>query len=130
MEAGDDADGVVQRPGGLLTVIDAAAIRDAGRFTERVVGVVQAILGGAGRLPDERLAPAEPVRFAKSVSRSVTGSMNELITHAIAFLADDISTADVGVRLNDILLSALASGSSKYGRPRDAVAALVSGADS
>ena len=60
-------------------VLDGAAIRDAGRFTERVLGVARAILDGAGRLPDERLAPVEPVSFAKSLDRSATGSMNELI---------------------------------------------------
>jgi hypothetical protein len=112
-------------------VFDAAALRDAARFTERVLGVVRAILEGAGRLPDERLAPVEPVRFAKSLGRSVTGSMNELITHAIAFLADgDLPVADVGVRLNDILLSALGVGSNKYGRPQEAFAALIAGAGS
>ena len=112
-------------------VLDAAALRDAVRFTERVLGVVRAILEGAGRVPDERPGPAEPVLFAKSLARSVTGSMNELITHAIAFLADgDVPVADVGVRLNDILLSALAVGSDKYGRPREAFAALVAGAGS
>jgi hypothetical protein len=107
-------------------VLDGAAIRDTTRFTERVLGVIRALLDGAGRLPDERLAPVEPVRFAKSLDRSVTGSMNELITHAIAFLADgDLPVADVAVRLNDVLLSALAVGSNKYGRPREAFAALV-----
>ena len=110
-------------------VLDAAAIRDAARFTEQVLAVIQAVLEGAGRLPDERLTPVETVRFAKSLDRSVTGSMNELITHAVACLADgDLPVADVGVRLNDILLSALAGGSNKYGRPRDAFAALVAGA--
>ncbi len=85
-------------------VLADAGLRDAARFTERVLGVVRAVLDGAGRLPDERLAPVEPVRFAKSLGRSVTGSMNELITHATALLADgDLPVADVGVRLNDIL---------------------------
>lgn len=93
--------------------------------------MIRAILEGAGRLPDERLAPVEPVRFAKSLDRSVTGSMNELIAHAAAFLVDgDSSVADVGVRLNDILLSALASRPNKYGRPCDAFASLVDGAGS
>lgn len=107
-------------------VLDGAAMRDTGRFTEQVLGVIRAILEGARCLPDERQAPVESVRFAKSLDRSVTGSMNELMTHATALLADgDLPVADVGVRLNDILLSALASGSNKYGRPRDAFAALV-----
>ena len=59
----------------------------------------------------------------------MTGSINELITHATALLADgDLPAADVAVRLNDVLLSALAGGSNKYGRPRDAFAELVAGA--
>ena len=112
-------------------VLDGAAIRDAARLTEQVLAVIRAVLEGAGRLPDERLAPVETVRFAKSLGRSVTGSMNELITHAVACLAHgDLPAADVGVRLNDTLLSALAVGSDKYGRPRDAFAALVVGAGS
>lgn len=94
--------------------------------TGRVLGVIRAMLEGAGRLPDEGLAPVEPVRFAKSLDRSVTGSVNELIAHATALLIDShLSVADVGVRLNDILLPALAVGSNKYGRPREAFAALV-----
>ena len=52
--------------------------------------------------------------------------MNELITHATAFLDDgDLAAADDGVRLNDILLSGPAGGSDKYGRPREAFAELV-----
>ena len=42
----------------------------------------------------------------------------------------DVPVADVGVRLNDVLLSALAVGSDKYGRPREAFAALVAGGGS
>lgn len=109
-------------------VLAAAAIRDTTRFTEQVFGVIRATPDGADRVPNERLAPVETVRFAKSLNRSVTGSMNELITHATAFLADGVpSVADVGVRLNDILLSALAVGPNKYGRPCEAFAALVAG---
>jgi len=53
------------------------------------------------------------VRFAKALDRSVTGSMNDLIRHAAAWLAGgDVSPFDVGFRLNDILLSALGGGNS------------------
>jgi hypothetical protein len=54
--------------------------------------------------------------------------MNDLIHHATAWLPEGhISALDVGVRLNDILLSALArSQSARYGKPRDALKALVS----
>jgi hypothetical protein len=54
--------------------------------------------------------------------------MNDLVRHATAWLAGgDLSPHDVGVRLNDILLSALARGqSARCGKPRDALKALVS----
>jgi hypothetical protein len=87
--------------------------------------VIRTVLEGAGA---DRVATQarESAQFAKSLGRSVTGSMNELIAHAVAFLADgDLPLADVGVRLNDILLSALGGGSNKYGRLREVFAALV-----
>ena len=57
------------------------------------------------------IAPASTiVSFAKSLNRTVTGSMNELIKFAEVWLADgEISPHDVGFKLNDILLSALAT---------------------
>ena len=54
-------------------VLADVGLRDTARFTERVLGVIRAILDGAGRLLHERLAPVEPIRFAKSLDRSVTG---------------------------------------------------------
>lgn len=74
------------------------------------------------------IAPASGAfRFAKALNRSVTGSMNDLIHHAASWLGEgNRSPLDVGVRLNDILLSALArSKSASYGRPREAFKALV-----
>ena len=74
------------------------------------------------------IAPAtEPVRLARALNRSVTGSMTDLINHATAWLVEgDLPADDLGVRLNDILLSALASSKSfPYGKPRDAFKALV-----
>jgi len=69
------------------------------------------------------VAPARgTVRFAKALNRSVIGSMNELIQSAKIWLADgDLSPFDVGFKLNDFLLSALATeGSGGYGKPREA----------
>ena len=53
--------------------------------------------------------------------------MNELIAFAQVLLADDeMSPFDLGFRLNDLLLSALASDRSPgYGKPRDAFRALI-----
>lgn len=55
--------------------------------------------------------------------------MNELIVHATALLAgDELSPFDIGFRLNEILLSALAaSKAEKYGTPRSAFKAMASG---
>ena len=67
------------------------------------------------------------IRFASTFNRSVTGSMNELISYAKVLLADEeTSPFDLGFRLNDLLLSAIASDQSRgYGKPRDAFQALI-----
>ena len=67
------------------------------------------------------------IRFASTFNRSVTGSMNELISYAKVLLADEeTSLFDLGFRLNDLLLSAIASDQSRgYGKPRDAFQALI-----
>src|SRR6516165_6487661 len=71
------------------------------------------------------------VRFAKALDRSVTGSMNDLIKHATYWLAGgDESPFDVGFRLNEIPMSALASGGSAYGKPREVFRALAGGVES
>lgn len=112
-------------------VLDGVANENAARFAERVVGVIRAILEGARRGPLAGISsePApEPVRFAKALDRSVTGSMNELVAYAEVLLADGgVSVPEVGVRLNDFLLSALARAGDKYGTPREAFAELVAG---
>ncbi len=110
-------------------VLDGVARETSGRFAGRVAGAVLAILETAGQLAvvGSDLAP-ESVRFAKAVDRSVTGSMNELVAYAERMLADgDLSVPEVGVRLNNLLLSAAAGEGEKYGTPRAAFAALVAG---
>lgn len=113
-------------------VLDGVAGETRTQIAERVAGVVGGILDGAGRLAGvgNELAP-ESVRFAKALDRSVTGSMNELVAYAEVLLADGhLSVPKVGVRLNDLLLSALARAGEKYGTPRAAFAALVAGPSS
>jgi hypothetical protein len=76
----------------------------------------------------ELVAPASnTVRFAKALNRSVTGSMNDLIAHATGWLEyDDIAPHNLGFRLNDTLLSALATNKSeRYGKPNDAFKLLA-----
>jgi len=76
----------------------------------------------------QRIVPASGVvQFGKAFSRSVTGSVNELIATATLFMADDdLSPYDAGQRLNDILLSILAGPDGKpYGKPREAMRELI-----
>ena len=76
------------------------------------------------------IAPAgATVQFAKALDRTVTGSINELVFHAAAMLVEEgLSPFEVGVKLNDLLLSAIApSKSAKYGVPREAFKALAGG---
>lgn len=111
-------------PSFYCAVLNHVSGDDATRFSERVLGVVLAVLDGAGGRAIGR--GVESVRFARYLNRSVTGSLNELVAHATAFLADgDLSVQEAGVRLNEVLLSALGRGTQKYGRPRDEFAALV-----
>jgi hypothetical protein len=74
------------------------------------------------------IAPASStVSFAKALNRSVTGSLNELIKFAEHWLVGgEIPPHDVGFKLNDILLSAVATGKSHgYGKPNEAFKAML-----
>lgn len=77
---------------------------------------------------DRFIAPhAGTIRLASAYSRSVTGSMTELIKCAKVFLCDDdLSPFELGGQLNDLLLSPLASEKSRgYGKPREAFQTLL-----
>ena len=71
------------------------------------------------------------IQLASAYSRSVTGSMNELIKFGKVFLCDDdLSPFELGFQLNDVLLSPLASEKSRgYGKPREAFQTLLAEAD-
>lgn len=62
------------------------------------------------------------VQFGKALNRSVTSSMNQLIEYAQDLLiVDAMSPHEVGFKLNDFLLSAIAAKKSDgYGTPNDA----------
>ena len=72
------------------------------------------------------------VRFAKSLNRSVTGSMNDLVKHATYWLAQgDVAPSQVGSKLNEIPMSALPGRSSpSYGIPRETFKGLGGGVES
>src|SRR5262249_38761945 len=111
-------------------ILRGKGITNASFFIGRALSSIREAMQDVGQETTYRqfIAPASrSVRFGKALNRSVTGSMNDLINHATAWLAEgDLSPREVGVRLNDILLSALArSKSAPYGKPRDAFVELL-----
>jgi hypothetical protein len=117
------------------TVMYGKGVTNDSNFIERALSNIREFMEDDGQefVYQRFIAPASPsVRFAKALNRSVTGSINELIQQAAAWLAEgDLSPFEVGSRLNDTLLSILApSGSASYGTPRDAFKVLLDGAKS
>ena len=117
------------------TVMYGRGITNDSQFIERALGSLREFMEAEGQEVVYRrfIGPASAsVRFAKALDRSVTGSMNDLIRQAAAWLAEGgLSPHEVGGRLNDTLLSALGrSGSVPYGKPREAFTELVGRAGS
>jgi hypothetical protein len=99
-------------------------------FIERVLSSLREFMEDNGQsfIYEKFVAPASgTVSFAKALNRSVIGSMNDLIGHTIAWLEyGDIAPHDLGFRLKETLLSAIASGKSeKYGKPNEAFKLLA-----
>ena len=116
------------------TVMYGKGITNDSSFIERALSNIREFLQDDGLefVYQRFIAPASAsVRFAKALNRSVTGSINELIQQAAAWLAEgDQSPQDASVRLNDILLSTLAQSKlASYGKPRDAFRALAGGVE-
>jgi hypothetical protein len=114
------------------TVMYARGITDDGRFIERALSGLREFMENDGQafVYHRLIAPASAtVRFARALDRTVTGCMNELIVHATSLLVGgELSPFDVGFRLNEVLLSALAaSQEEKYGTPRGAFKSMASG---
>jgi hypothetical protein len=112
------------------TVLFAKGITNDSRFIERALASIREFMEDDGQafVYHRFIVPATgTVQFAKALNRSVTGSMNELIRFAIALLVErELSPHDVGFKLNDFLLSAIAlNKSDKYDTPKDAFKALV-----
>ena len=93
-------------------------------FIERALSSIREFMEYDGQTFVYRrlIAPAfESVTFAKALNRSVTGSMNDLVFHAKAWLIEDeLSPFDVGFKLNDIPISALG-----YANSREAFKSLA-----
>ncbi len=111
------------------TVIPGKGITTEGQFIERALIGLREFMGAAGRgaAYERYIAPAsESVRFAKSLNRSVTGSMNDMTRHAAYWLAaGDVLPSEIGPRLNGIPMSALKQDGSTHGFPRDVFEGLL-----
>jgi hypothetical protein len=119
----------------LSVVVSAHGITSQARFRALAFDSVRQCveLHGVGSVSRTiAAADGDTVRFAKALSRSVSGSMNELVRLAELLLAEgELTLSEVGHRLNDTLLSALATGESHgYGKPREAFRALANEAGS
>lgn len=111
-------------------VMFSKGITDYSEFIDRALSTLREFMEDDGQsfVYQRFIAPTSgSVRFAKALDRSVTGSINELVKFAKAWLEEDeLSPYDVGFKLNDILLSALApSKKDGYGRPNEASKALA-----
>jgi hypothetical protein len=88
-------------------------ITDYSEFISRALSALREFMedDGQGFVYQRLIAPtSESVKFAKALDRSVIGSINELVKFATCYLEDgDTSPFEVGFKLDDVLLSALAS---------------------
>lgn len=108
-------------------------ITNDGLFIERALSVIREFSEDDGHsfAYQKFIAPAsETVTFAKTLNRTVTGSINELVRMAEHYLIErEISPHDVGFKLNDVLLSALGNEEAEYGKPSEAFKLLADESD-
>ena len=101
-------------------VMYGAGITDDGTFIKRVLDNLREFTEDDGQAfaYQRFIAPSSAtVSFAKALNRSVTGSMNDLIGHAKYWLeTDEFSPFDIGFKLNETPMSALASSVSEASR--------------
>ena len=111
-------------------VMYGKGITDDSVFIERALSTIREFTEDDGQafVYQRFIAPSSgTVQFAKALNRTVTGSMQELIGSAERHLAEgDMSPHDVGFKLNDIWLSALATEKSqRYGKANEAFKLLA-----
>ena len=111
-------------------VMYGKGITDDSRFIERALSTIREFMEDDGQAfaYQRFIAPSSgTITFAKALNRSVTGSMSDLIKFTKHWLVEEeISPHDLGFRLNDILLSALATEKSQgYGKPNEAFKAIL-----
>ena len=114
-------------------VMYGKGITDYSEFISRALSVLREFMEDDGQsfVYQRLIAPTTAsVKFAKTLDRSTVGSINELVKFATYYLQDDeISPHDLGFKLNDILLSALASEKGGYGKPNEAFKGLMTTKD-
>lgn len=108
------------------TVFYGRGVTDGSRLIERGLEAVRDVMvdDGLGFLYLRLVAPsAASVAFSKSLNRSVTGSMNDLINCAKVWLTEaELSPYDASFKLNEMPMSAI-----KYANPREALKSLSAG---
>ena len=105
------------------TVIYGRGIANDSQFLDRALGAIREFMVDDGQefIFRQFVAPAAAtVRFAPTLNRSVTGSMNDFVNAAQIWLTEgDLSPFDVGFKLNEMPMSYL-----NYRNPRDAFKTL------
>jgi hypothetical protein len=119
----------------LSAVVSGEGVTGATSFRGRALDGIRACLTALGYESLCRTVVSDdggPVRFAKALNRSVSGSMNELVRCAECCMSEgELTLPEVGRRLNDTLLSALARDESHgYGKPSEAFRVMVGGGGS
>ena len=112
------------------TVIDGKGITNDNQIIQQALSSIREFLERDGSLSIyvRFIAPSTgTVHFAKSLNRSITGSINEIVELAKrALIEDGLPPHQVGIHLNDLLLSGIAvNPKDKYAKPRESFQALV-----
>jgi hypothetical protein len=113
-------------------VMYGKAIANDSRFIQRALDCVHEFMkhDGCEDIYLNQVAPSSrTVSFAKAFNRQVIGSMNELVFVASRALeSGETAPCDMGFRLNDLLLSAIATSEDQgYSTPRIAFQRLSPG---
>jgi len=111
-------------------VMYGRGITHHGNFIESALSEIREFMtdDGLGLMYMNFVAPlSATVRFGKALNRSVTGSMNDLVTAAKIYLANgDIAPFEVGFKLNETPMTAIGTPESGgYAKPRDAAKRLM-----
>ena len=112
-------------------VMFGKGITSDGIFIERALSMIRAFMENDGQALAYRefIAPVSAsISVAKSLNRSVIGSMNDHVQASKFLLEDGFSPHDVGFRLNQTPLSALTDANGrKYANPKEVFERLSSG---